>query len=99
MAAKQEILKSINDIGLCLKSMIKTRYNKKVRLIYTSGKYKSLFLSFYKNHVWQFFVEDRYNYYLVYMLKDDKVIRKSVLRKNISIDQLYRELTYFFNLI
>ena len=51
---RRERIGSIKDIGVCLQSIIKSRYNKNVKLIYTKGLYKSLYVSFYKNYVFQF---------------------------------------------
>ena len=96
---KPDTLKSIHDIGLCLKTLIKSRFNKDTKAIYTSGKYKSLYISFYKNHAWQFYIEDHIAYYLIFLLKDNKVIRKDIIRKGDTIDHFYTRILHFMYLI
>ena len=97
---KHDILRSIKDIGLCLKTLIKARFNKNTKVIYTSsGRYKSLYISFYKNHIWQFYIEDKVSYYMIYLLKDNKVAKKDVLKKGETIDRFYTRILHFINLI
>lgn len=97
---KPDILTSIHDIGLCLKTLVKSRFNKNVKVIYNStGRYRSLYISFYKNHIWQFYVEDHVSYYLIYLLKDNKVIRKDMIKKGDTIDRFYTRILHFIRLI
>lgn len=96
----RDVIKSIKDIGLCLQSMIKSRYHKSVKLIFTTGKYKSLYLSFYKSpYVYQFYVEDRNNNYTVYMLKNEKISRKDTIYHEERIERFYQKMLYFFRII
>lgn len=97
---RPDILRSINDIGLCLKTLIKARFNKNVKLIYNSaGRYKSLYVSFYKNHIWQFYIEDRISYYIIYLLKDNSVIKKDIFKKGDTIDHFYTRILHFIHFI
>lgn len=96
---KQEKIKSITDIGLCLKTLIKNRYNKNTKLIYTDGRYKSLFISFYKNYSWQFYVQDKNGYFLVYLLKNDKVIKREMILRGEIMTNFYNKVSYFFKFI
>lgn len=96
---KKDTIASIQNLALCLQTMIKTRFGKKIKPIYTKGKYKSVYLSFYRNHVYQFYAEDHGGYILVYLLRDDKVIKKDIIQKNDSIEQFYRKITPFFAFI
>jgi hypothetical protein len=96
----RDIIKSINDIGLCLQSMIKTRYKKSVKPIFTKGKYKSLYISFYRSpYVYQFYIEDRNGYYLTYLLKNEKVVKKELIKHEETIDRFYQKMIYFFRII
>jgi hypothetical protein len=93
----RDIIKTLEDIMLCLQAMIRNRFGKKTKIIYTRGKYKSAYLSFYKNpYLWQFYVEDRVSHYMVYLLKNEKIIRKEMIRKEESVEQFYRKILYFF---
>ena len=96
---RRERIGSIKDIGVCLQSIIKSRYNKNVKLIYTKGLYKSLYVSFYKNYVFQFYVEDRHNKFVMYPLKNETVIRKDYLYKDMTVDVFYQRLLYFLQRI
>ena len=64
----RDYIKSIKDIMLCLQSMIRTRFNKQVKIIFTDGRYKSAYTSFYKNYTWQFYVENKVAHYNIYLL-------------------------------
>lgn len=101
MISERDKIKSLSDIGICLQTIIKSRYKKNVKPIYTSGgRYKSLYISFYKSpHVFQFYVEDRRNQFYMYLLKNEKIIRKDVVRYNELIDYFYKRVSYFFGLI
>lgn len=97
---KQDTLNSIKDIGLCLKTLIKSRFNRDTKLIYSNtGRYKNLYISFYKNHTWQFYLEDRGTYYLIYLLKDSRVVRKDVIKKGETVDRFYTRILHFIRLI
>jgi hypothetical protein len=96
----RDYIKDIKDVMLCLQTMIRSRYGKKTKIIFTKGKYKSAYTSFYKSpYVWQFYCEDKVNCYMLYLLKDDKIIRKELIRKEELVDNFYRKLIYFFRLI
>lgn len=98
--SNRDIIKSIKDVGLCLQSMIKTRYNKNVKLIFTTGKYKSLYVSFYKSpYVYQFYVEDRNGYYNVYLLRNENIVRKDMIKREELIERFYQKMIYFFRII
>lgn len=98
--SNRDIIKRITDIGTILQAMIKTRYRKNVKVIYTSGKYKSLYLSFYRSpYVYQFYVEDRHGYYMVYLLKNEKVVRKDTIYSEERIERFYQKMIYFFRII
>lgn len=98
--SNRDIIGSIHDIGICLQSMIKTRYHKNVKIIFTKGKYKSLYLSFYRSpYVYQFYVEDRHGYYIMYLLRNDKVVRKDIIKLEELIDRFYQKMIYFFRII
>lgn len=101
MISERECIKSLSDIGICLQTIIKSRYKKNVKPIYTSGgKYRSLYISFYRlSHVFQFYVEDRHSQFFICLLKNEKIIRKDVVRNNESIEYFYKRISYFFNLI
>lgn len=96
---KRDIITSIRDIGLCLQTMIKTRYKKKTKPIYTNGKYKSLFISFYKNQAWQFYVQDKSGYYLICLLRNERLVRKDIVRREELIERFYQKMIYFFRII
>lgn len=96
---KKDILKSIRDIALCLQSMVKSRWNKNIKIIFTKGRYQSCYFSFYKNYVWQFYVEDRTSYYMIYLLKNERVIKKDMIRKEEPVDRFYLRMSHFFHLI
>lgn len=97
---KNDNIKSIRDIGLCLQTMIRNRFNKKTKVIQTDGsKYPSLYISFYKNHTWQFYIQDKVSYYIVFLLKNDKVVRKEIVRHNEYISTFHGKMMYFFRLI
>lgn len=96
----QEKIKSINDIGLCLKTMIKNRYNKNTKLIYTDGKYKSLHIAFQaRSKSWQFYIQDKNGYFIIYLLCDDSVMRKILIRRDETITNFYVKMSYFFRMI
>ena len=93
----RDIIKSIHDIGLCIQSMIKTRLRKNVRPIYTKGIYKSMFISFYRSpYDYQFFVEDKSNYYKIYLFRNEKIVRKAVINKEERVELFYQKMTNFF---
>lgn len=95
----RDYIKNIKDIALCLQTMIKTRYGKKVKPIFTSGKYKSVHISFYRSpYVYQFYVEDRVGYYIVYLLKNEKIVKKDLLKKQELIETFYQKIMYFFRI-
>lgn len=96
----REHIQSISDIGLCLQTMIRNRYKKKTKPIYTHGRYKSLYITFYRSpHVFQFYVEDRMNSYMVYLLKNEKIVRKDIVQKNESIERFYTRMSHFFHIV
>ena len=96
----RDVIKSIQDVGLCIQAMIKTRYRKNVKLIFTTGKYKSLYLSFYRSpYVYQFYVEDRIGYYNVYLIKNEKVVKRDYIKREELIERFYQKMTYFFRII
>ena len=96
----RDYIKDIKDIMLCIQTMIRSRYNRKTKIIFTKGKYKSAYLSFYKsNYVWQFYCEDRLTNYMLYLLKEDRIVKKELIRKEELIDLFYKKLIYFFRLI
>lgn len=96
----RDIIKSINDIGLCIQSMIKTHLHKSVKPIYTSGLYKSMFISFYRSpYVYQFFVEDKKNYYKIYLFRNEKLVKKNVINKEERVEIFYQKMMYFFRII
>lgn len=100
MIDRRDYIKSLDDVGRCLQTIIKTRYKKNVKLIFTDGKYRSLYLSFYKSpHVFQFYVEDRHGRYMIYLLKSDKVVRKDMIKNNETIEMFHKKICYFFNII
>ena len=95
----RDIIKSIYDVGLCIQAMIKTRYHKNVKLIFTKGKYKSLYLSFYRSpHVFQFYIEDLNGHYMVY-LKNEKIVKKDYIKREETISMFYQKMIYFFRII
>ena len=96
----REYIQSISDIGLCLQTMIYNRYKKKTKPIYTHGRYKSLYITFYRSsHVFQFYVEDRASNYMIYLLKNEKIVRKDVIHKRESIERFYIRMSHFFHII
>lgn len=96
----RDTIKSIREVGLCLQSMIKTRYRKNVKLIFTSGKYKSLYVSFYKSpYVYQFYIEDKNGYYNVYLLRNENVVRKDMIKREELVERFYQKMIYFFRII
>ena len=97
---KPDKISKLEDIGLILQSMIKTRYYKNTKIIYTPGMYKSFYISFYTHgYVWQFYVVDKHAYYMIYLLKNEKSIKKYVLCKNELISTFYEKISHFFRLI
>jgi hypothetical protein len=92
----RDYINSISDIMLCLQSMIRTRFNKKTKIIYTKGRYKSAYLSFYRNHVWQFYVEDKVNHYMVYLLKNENIVWKDFFNKKELVEHFYKKMLTFF---
>lgn len=93
----RDIISSIEDIMLCLQAMIRNRFGKKTKIIFTKGKYKSAYISFYRtSYVWQFYVEDKVNHYMVYLLKNEKIIKKEMIRREELVEQFYRKILYFF---
>lgn len=96
----RDIIKTIDDIMLCLQTMIRNRYNKKTKIIYTRGKYRSAYISFYKSpYVVQFYVEDKVNCFMVYLLKNEKIVRKEMIKKEELVEQFYRKILYFFKIM
>lgn len=96
----RDYIKSITDIGLILQALIKNRFRKTVKIIYTKGKYKSLYVSFYRSpYVYQFYVEDHAGYYLMYLIKNDKIVKKELIRKEELVNTFYQKLGYFFRII
>lgn len=95
----RDYIKSIKDIALCLQTMIKTRYRKSVKPIFTSGKYKSAHISFYRSpYVYQFYIEDRVGYYHIYLLKDEKIVKRDTINKPELIERFYQRMIYFFRI-
>lgn len=96
----RDIIKSIYDVGLCIQAMIKTRYHKNVKLIFTKGKYKSMYVSFYKSpYVYQFYIEDRNGCYMVYLLRNEKIIKKDFIKREELIERFYQKMIYFFSYV
>jgi hypothetical protein len=96
----RDCIKNIKDIMLCLQTMIRTRYGKKTKIIFTKGLYKSAYTSFYKSpYVWQFYCEDKVNRYVLYLLKNEKIVKKDIFKKEELIDNFYKRLIYFFYII
>lgn len=94
----RDYIKNIKDIMLCLQTMIRTRFNKRTKIIFTKGLYKSAYISFYKSpYVFQFYCEDRVNRYVLYLLKNEKIIKKELFNKQELVEQFYKKLVYFFN--
>jgi hypothetical protein len=94
----RDYIKNIKDIMLCLQTMIRTRFNKRTKIIFTQGLYKSAYISFYKSpYVFQFYCEDRVNRYVLYLLKNEKIIKKELFNKQELVEQFYKKLVYFFN--
>lgn len=94
----RDYIKNIKDIMLCLQTMIRTRFNKRTKIIFTTGLYKSAYISFYKSpYVFQFYCEDRVNRYVLYLLKNEKIIKKELFNKQELVEQFYKKLVYFFN--
>lgn len=97
--SNRDVIKSIKDIGLILQSMIKSRYHKNVKPIYTSGRYKSIHISFYRSpYVYQFYVEDRHGYYLVYLLRNEKIVKRDTIYSEERIERFYQKILYFFRI-
>lgn len=97
---KPEKINNISDVGLCLKTLIKFRFNRDTKVIYnSSGRYKSLYISFFKNHAWQFYVEAHGTYYLIYLLKDNKIVKKDMIRKGDTVERFYTRILPFIRLI
>lgn len=100
MISSRDYIKSIEDIGRCIQVIIRSRYRQKSKFIITKGIYKSLYISFYKSpYVCQFYIEDRHDKYIVYLLKNDKIVRKDTVLKNELIEHFYKKLLYFFGVI
>lgn len=96
----RDYIKNIKDIMLCLQAMIRSRFGKKAKIIFTRGLYKSAYISFYKSpYVWQFYCEDKVNKYVLYLLKNEKIVRKEIINKQELVENFYRKLIYFFNLM
>lgn len=94
----RDYIKNIKDIMLCLQTMIRTRFNKRTKIIFTKGLYKSAYISFYKSpYVFQFYCEDRVSRYVLYLLKNEKIIKKELFNKQELVEQFYKKLIYFFN--
>lgn len=101
MIDKKDYIKSLEDIGRCLQVMIKNRIHKNTKIIIsTSGRYRSLYMSFYRSpHVFQFYIEDRHGRYMIYLLKNDKIVRKDYIKNNELIEKFYQKIQYFFGII
>lgn len=95
----KDYITSISDIMLCIQSMIHTKFNRRVKIIYTDSRYKSAYTSFYKNYTWQFYVENKVAHYNVYLLKNNKIVRKDVILNRETIERFYQRMFYFFRLI
>ena len=93
----KDYIKNIKDIMLCIQTMIRTRFGKRTKIIFTKGKYSSAYLSFYKNsYVWQFYCEDKVNYYMLYLLKNEKIIQKEMINKKEPVEWFYTKIGHFF---
>ena len=58
----RDYIKNLKDIMLCIQTMIRTRFGKKTKIIFTKGRYSSAYISFYKAPwVIQFYCEDKVN--------------------------------------
>jgi len=95
----KDFITRLSDIMLCIQSMIHTRFHKRVKIIFTDGRYKSAYVSFYKNYTWQFYVENRVAYYKIYLLKNEKIVRQDIIRNNETIERFYQRMFYFFRLM
>ena len=96
----RDIIKSIDNIMLCIQALIKMRFNKRTKIIYSKGRYRSAHISFCKNpYVWRFYCEDQVSHYMLYLLKDDRIIRKDFIKKEELVNQFYTKLNYFFRYI
>lgn len=96
----RDCIKNISDIMLCIQSIIKSRFGKKVKIIYTKGRYHSAYVSFYKSPwVCQFYCEDKANKYMLYLLRNERVIRRDVILKKEEIEHFYTKLMHFFRYI
>lgn len=96
----RDYINSIKDMMICLQTMIRTRYNKKTKIIFTKGLYKSAYLSFFRSpYVWQFYCEDKVNKYVLYLLKNEKIVKKEIFNKQELVEHFYRKLIYFFYII
>ncbi len=93
----RDYIKNIKDIMLCIQTMIRTRFGKRTKIIFTKGRYSSAYLSFYKNpHMWQFYCEDKVNFYVLYLLKNEKIIQKEMINKQELVEWFYTKLGHFF---
>ena len=96
----RDYIKNLKDIMLCIQTMIRTRFGKRTKIIFTKGMYYSAYISFYKAPwVIQFYCEDKMNNYKLYLLKNDRVAHKEVINKQELIEQFYVKLSRFFRII
>lgn len=96
----RDYIKNIKDIMLCLQTMIRSRYGKKTKIIFTKGKYYSAYISFYKSpYVIQFYCEDKVNLYKLYLLKNEKIVHNDFINKKELIEHFYTKINRFFRFI
>jgi hypothetical protein len=96
----RDYIKNIKDIMLCIQTMVRSRFGKRTKIIFTKGRYSSAYLSFYKSPwVIQFYCEDKMNDYVLYLLKNERVAYKEIINRQEPIELFYTKLSRFFRII
>lgn len=96
----RDYIKNIKDIMLCIQTMIRTRFGRKAKIIFTKGRYSSAYISFYKSPwVIQFYCEDKMNVYKLYLLKNERIAYTEVINRRELVEQFYIKLSRFFRMI
>lgn len=97
MLDNRDYIKNIKDIMLCLQTVIRTRYKKRTKIIFTKGRYKSAYISFYKPpYTIQFYCEDKHDKYILYLLKNERVVQREFINKKELVEYFYVKISRLF---
>lgn len=93
-------LSTLNIVCLIISTVIKSKLKKVATPLYGRGKYKNASITFYKQgKLCQFLIQEYNNYYKIYLLKNETLVRKEILKKSDTVKFALKKILYFFEKI